>query len=154
MQPHHHQSHHPLLAIFALAALALAVMAPNTLAASQTSPPGPPSFPSAVPTRPGALTYSTPGTTARATPVSAQSHLPGPPNFPSAVPTRPGALTYSSGAPAPLTAQARPISIDTNHGVAWVPFVLALAGALIAGFAASSSLHLLHSRRRRAGQPA
>jgi hypothetical protein len=49
------QSRPSLLAILAVAMLALAVMAPNTLA-RQTSPPAAPNFPSAVPERPGALT--------------------------------------------------------------------------------------------------
>jgi hypothetical protein len=143
--PHlHHQSRHPLLVILALGALVLAVVAPNALAAGQTSPAGPPNFPTAVPTHPGALTYAS-GT---ATEPTAQA--PGPPNFPTYVPSHPGALPYASGAPA----QARPISIDTNDGVAGLPFALALAGALIAGFAASSSLHLLRGRRRRAAHPA
>src|SRR2546423_8496796 len=56
MQSHSHiQSRPSLLAILAVALLALAVMAPNTLA-RQTAPPAAPSFPAAVPERPGALT--------------------------------------------------------------------------------------------------
>lgn len=157
MQSHpRHRSGPTRLAILAIAVLALAIVTPTTVA-SQTSPPGPPNFPSAVPTRPGALSYSSdrtaPPVTAQARPIGVQA---GPPNFPTAVPTRPGALTYSSdGTPARVTAQVRPIGIDTNDGVAWLTFALALAGALIVGFAASSSLHVLHARsRRRAGQPA
>jgi hypothetical protein len=39
---------------------------------------------------------------------------------------------------------------DTGHGIARVPFVLAVVGALIIGLGAGSGLHLVRNRRRHA----
>ena len=126
------QSRPSLLATLVVAALALAVLAPNALA-SQTSPPAAPNFPAAVPQRPGALTG---GHAGAVTAALAQQRY------------------YASyGESAPLTANARPVSIATNDGIGTLPFALALAGALIVGIVGTSSFHVLHSRRR-AGQPA
>src|SRR4051794_15224496 len=57
---------------------------------------------------------------------------------------------YSSyGTSTPRTATARPVTVDTDGGIATLPFALALAGALIVGIVAAGGLHALHTRRRR-----
>jgi hypothetical protein len=55
---------------------------------------------------------------------------------------------YSSyGDPTRITRSAAP-EIRTDDGIARLPFILAISGALIIGLATGSGLHLLHVRRR------
>jgi hypothetical protein len=56
----------------------------------------------------------------------------------------------SYGDPTPITPPAGAPAIDTGDGIAQLPFILAVSGALIFGLATGSGLHLLHARRRRA----
>ena len=56
----------------------------------------------------------------------------------------------SYGNPTPLTNATRTVPADTGDGIARLPFVIALFGALIVGLGAGSGLHLLHARRRHA----
>jgi hypothetical protein len=61
---------------------------------------------------------------------------------------------YSShGDPSPITPSAEP-DIRTDDGIARLPFILAISGALVIGLATGSGLHLLHIRRRHATSPA
>ena len=53
------------------------------------------------------------------------------------------------GDPTPITPSAAP-EIRTDEGLARLPFILAICGALIIGLATGSGLHLLHLRRRHA----
>jgi hypothetical protein len=58
---------------------------------------------------------------------------------------------YSSyGEPTPLTEVATATAADTGDGIARLPFVLAVIGALIVGLGAGSGLHLVRTRRRQA----
>jgi hypothetical protein len=54
----------------------------------------------------------------------------------------------SYGKPSPPTMATRTVAADTGDGIAPLPFVVALFGALIVGLSAGSGLHLLHARRR------
>jgi hypothetical protein len=56
----------------------------------------------------------------------------------------------SYGKPTPLTHATRTVAADTGNGIARLPFVIAVVGALIVGLGAGSGLHLLHARRRHA----
>jgi hypothetical protein len=56
----------------------------------------------------------------------------------------------SDGKPAPLTKAAPAVASNTGDGIASLPFVLAVLGALVVGLGAGSGLHLLHVRRRHA----
>jgi hypothetical protein len=59
--------------------------------------------------------------------------------------------SYSTyGAPARLTKAAATTMPDTGGGIAWMPFVLALLGALMIGLGAGSGLHRVHARRHAA----
>jgi hypothetical protein len=56
---------------------------------------------------------------------------------------------YSSyGEPAPLSPSSGTARVDNGDGIAWLPLVLAVFGALIVGLGAGSGLHLIHARRR------
>jgi hypothetical protein len=60
----------------------------------------------------------------------------------------------SYGKPTPPTMATRTVAADTGDGIAALPFVIALFGALIVGLGAGSGLHLLHTRRRYRTRPA
>jgi hypothetical protein len=53
----------------------------------------------------------------------------------------------SLGKRMPLTNATRTVAADTGEGIAPLPFVMAVFGALIVGLGAGSGLHLLHARR-------
>ena len=58
---------------------------------------------------------------------------------------------YSSyGDPRPISSPAAAPVADTGHGIAPLPFILGVAGALLVGLAAGIGLHQLHTRRRHA----
>jgi hypothetical protein len=58
---------------------------------------------------------------------------------------------YSSyGEPTGPSKVATDTAADTGDGIARVPFVLAVVGALIVGLGAGSGLHLVRTRRRHA----
>lgn len=60
--------------------------------------------------------------------------------------------SYSTyGEPAPLT-EATTVAADTDDGIAPLPFVLAVLGALIVGLGAGSRLQLVHARRGHAAR--
>jgi hypothetical protein len=56
----------------------------------------------------------------------------------------------SLGKRTPLTNATRTVAADTGEGIAPLPFVMAVFGALIVGLGAGSGLHLLHARRHAA----
>jgi hypothetical protein len=56
----------------------------------------------------------------------------------------------SHGAPAPLTKAGSAVAADTGDGIAPLPFVIALVGALLVGLAGGSALHIMHVSRRHA----
>lgn len=56
----------------------------------------------------------------------------------------------SYGNPTPPTIATRPVAADTGYGIARLPFLSAVFGALIVGLGAGSRLHLLRARRRHA----
>jgi hypothetical protein len=58
----------------------------------------------------------------------------------------------SYGKPTPLTNATRTVAADTSDGIAGLPFVIAVFGALIVGLGTGAGLHLLHARRRHATQ--
>ena len=56
--------------------------------------------------------------------------------------------SYSTyGEPAPQRAATTTAVTDTGDGIAWLPFALAVLGALVIGLAAGGALHLAYSRR-------
>ena len=59
----------------------------------------------------------------------------------------------SYGKPTPLSSATPTVVADTSNGIASLPFVIAVLGALIVGLGAGRGLHLLHTRRC-ATQPA
>ena len=54
----------------------------------------------------------------------------------------------SFGKPTPPTIATRTVAADTGDGIARLPVLSAVFGALIVGLGAGSGLHLLHVRRR------
>ena len=55
---------------------------------------------------------------------------------------------YSTyGEPTPPSDGGTTTATDTGDGVAWVPFGLAVFGALVVGLGAGSRLHLVYARR-------
>lgn len=50
------------------------------------------------------------------------------------------------GDPAPPRVAATTVATDT--GIAWLPFALAVSGALVLGLGAGGALHVVHARRR------
>lgn len=122
----------PVLATALALALALAPGVPAIAATTGKTAYPAPNFPTDVPARPGALTGTHPKTPADVTAALAQEHY------------------YSSYGTAPrLSARTRPVSVDTSSGIAWLPFVLATGGALIAGIAVAGRMFALRGRRRR-----
>jgi hypothetical protein len=92
-------------------------------------------------------------------PAAPQQDLRSPDAQDAARPTPPADITaalaqeryYSSyGEPEPITPPASAPTADTGDGIAPLPFMLGLVGALIVGLAAGSGLHQLHVRRRHA----
>ena len=59
----------------------------------------------------------------------------------------------SYGKPTPPTIATRTVAADTGDGIARLPFLSAVFGALILGLGAGSGLHLLHVRRRYRTRP-
>jgi hypothetical protein len=59
----------------------------------------------------------------------------------------------SYGKPTPPTIATRTVAADTGDGIARLPFLSAVFGALILGLGAGSGLHLLHVRRRYRARP-
>jgi hypothetical protein len=59
----------------------------------------------------------------------------------------------SYGKPTPPTIATRTVAADTGDGIARLPFLCAVFGALIVGLGAGSGLHLLHVRRRYRTRP-
>jgi hypothetical protein len=59
----------------------------------------------------------------------------------------------SYGKPTPPTNATRTVAADTGDGIARLPVLSAVFGALIVGLGAGSGLHLLHVRRRYRTRP-
>ena len=144
--PFRTRSRRALLRPLAVAMLALALAAPAALAVPADYPP--PNYPSAVPERPGAITDER-GTSSLAGTTSDDGR-----SSDTAAALAQERSYASYGTPTPLTPPSSTVETAGDDGIAPLPFVLSLLGALIVGIAATSAAYVVHGRRTRpAGIP-